>query len=80
MKFLSFLRSFTKFEICLWLGSVLLVGASFVLSSEDPVSLAASLVGITALILIATIVSLLYAHHVAKQMPPEERDPTQETK
>ena len=53
MKFLSFLRSFTKFEICLWLGSVLLVGASFVLSSEDPVSLAASLVGVTALILIA---------------------------
>ena len=39
----------------------------------------AALIVTVALILIVTVISLLYAHHVAKQMP-EERDLTQETK
>lgn len=38
-----------------------------------------ALIVTVALILIVTVISLLYAHRVAKQMP-EELDPTQETK
>lgn len=46
--------SFTRFEIGLWCASVLAVSLSFVLSpARDPLSLAASLVGVTALLLLA---------------------------
>lgn len=53
MKISSFFRSFTPFEYALWIGSVCLVGVSFAFSAEDPLSFAASLVGVTALIFIA---------------------------
>ena len=47
-------RSLTRFELCLWLVSVVVVTLSFVLSPEgDVMSLAASLVGVTALIFVA---------------------------
>ena len=46
--------SFTRFEIGLWCASVLAVLLSFLLSPlRDPFSLAASLIGVTALILLA---------------------------
>ena len=46
--------SFTRFEIALWFSSVLAVFVSFLLSPvRDPFSLAASLIGVTALIFLA---------------------------
>ncbi len=46
--------SLTKFELLLWLGSLLAIALSSILLSEvDPLSLIASLVGVTALIFLA---------------------------
>lgn len=73
MKYIKNLfRSLSKFELFLWLFSVICVTASFLLSSGfNPLTLAASLVGVTSLILVAkgyvagqvlmVIFSLLYA-------------------
>ena len=48
------LRDLTKFELVLWLTSLLISMASFLLSPEkDPLTLIASLVGFTALIFTA---------------------------
>ena len=48
------LRDLTKFELVLWLTSLLISTASFLLSPEkDPLTLIASLVGFTALIFTA---------------------------
>ena len=47
-------RGLTRFEQALWLTSLVVVGASFVAAGQlDPLTVAASLVGVTALILIA---------------------------
>ncbi|HKL73824.1 MAG TPA: nicotinamide riboside transporter PnuC [Clostridia bacterium] len=55
MKFLiDTFKSFTKFEICLWLGSYFVIVVSFIFTSnKDYFNLAASLVGATALIFVA---------------------------
>lgn len=48
------IKNLTKFEKCLWLFSVFVVTGAFLLSKEtDFVTLAASLIGVTALIFIA---------------------------
>lgn len=48
------LRQFTVFERCLWVGSAAAVLVSFFLSpSGDPLSLVASLIGVTSLIFLA---------------------------
>lgn len=47
-------KALTKFELALWLGSVFAVTGSFVLSpAKDHMTLAASLIGVTALIFVA---------------------------
>ena len=47
-------RDLTKFELFLWLSSLLIVGGSYLLAPEgDSLSLIASLVGVTALIFVA---------------------------
>ena len=43
----------TKFEIALWLTSAAIIAVSFALIRENPITLAASLVGVTALIFLA---------------------------
>lgn len=43
----------TKFEVCLWLISSAVIAVSFLLIRENPITLAASLVGIIALIFLA---------------------------
>lgn len=43
----------TRFELCLWLVSLSVVTASFLISRGDLLSLAASLIGVTSLIFIA---------------------------
>lgn len=54
MNFLENIKSFTVFERGLWLVSVIVVSASFLLSGGgDYLSLTASLIGVTALIFIA---------------------------
>lgn len=53
MKLRGSFRALTKFEIFLWLFSVVTVGVSFLLSSEDYLTLIASLIGVTALIFVA---------------------------
>lgn len=54
MKLLNSFRDLTKFEWCLWLISVLTVTVSFISASEtDYLTLAASLIGVTALIFVA---------------------------
>ena len=47
-------RALTRFELCLWLSSVVVVTLSYLLSPDgDVMSLVASLVGVTALIFVA---------------------------
>ncbi|MFA5449877.1 MAG: nicotinamide riboside transporter PnuC [Clostridia bacterium] len=55
MKFVrATLKSFTKFELALWLGSYLVITLSFVLlKNKDYLTLAASLIGATALIFVS---------------------------
>ena len=55
MKFLiDTLKTFTKFELALWLGSLALIISSFFLTgNDDYLVLTASLVGATALILVS---------------------------
>ncbi len=53
MKILESVKSLTKFELTLWMCSVITVTASFVLSSADVLNLIASLIGVTALIFVA---------------------------
>ena len=54
MKLKNPFRDLTKFEWCLWLVSMVVVTASFLLAPErDVLSLCASLVGVTALIFVA---------------------------
>ncbi len=43
----------TRFEVCLWLASAAVIAVSFALIQENPITLAASLVGVTALIFLA---------------------------
>jgi len=52
-KHLAVFGDLTAFERCLWLGSVIAVTLSFVLFSDDYMTLAASLIGVTALIFVA---------------------------
>ncbi len=53
-KLISLFKSLTKFELYLWLGSVLTIALSSILLSEvDILNLIASLVGVTALIFLA---------------------------
>ena len=50
----SLLNYFSKFEICLWLFSVIFIISSFfIFDSSAPISLVASLIGVTALIFCA---------------------------
>lgn len=53
MKIIESVKSLTKFEWALWLGSVVTVTASFAFSSADVLNLIASLIGVTALIFVA---------------------------
>ena len=54
MNFLNQFKRLTKFEVCLWLLSCIVVTASFLLTySGDFLSLIASLIGVTALIFVA---------------------------
>ena len=46
-------KALTKFEWCLWIGSVIAVTVSFLIYSTDYLTLAASLIGVTALIFIS---------------------------
>lgn len=46
-------KSLTKFEWCLWIGSLIAVTVSFLIYSTDYLTLAASLIGVTALIFIS---------------------------
>ncbi len=46
-------RNLTKFERILWILSLCVVGGGFLLTSEDFLTLTASLIGVTALILVA---------------------------
>lgn len=43
----------SRFEVCLWLTSAAVISISFALIRENPITLAASLVGVTALIFLA---------------------------
>lgn len=53
-KLLAPFRDLTRFEVCLWLFSVAVVSVCFLVAPDgDPVSLAASLTGVTALIFVA---------------------------
>ena len=51
--FLTPFTRLTKFEIALWLTSAAIIAISFALIRENPITLAASLVGVTALIFLA---------------------------
>lgn len=54
MKIIEPFKSLTKFELMLWLSSVIIVTASFLIAGQfNPLTLIASLVGVTALIFIA---------------------------
>lgn len=54
MKLKNPFKDLSKFELALWLSSVLVVSASFLFfSSEDILTLIASLIGVTALIFVA---------------------------
>ena len=54
MKLRNPFRGFTKFEWCLWIGSLIaIISAHFAAGSRDWASLAASLVGVTSLIFAA---------------------------
>lgn len=54
MKILQSLKNLTKGERALWLGSVVIIAAAFLLSkSNDGLSLVASLIGVSALIFLA---------------------------
>lgn len=46
-------RSLTKFEWCLWTGSVVAVTAAFLIYSTDYLTLIASVIGVTALIFVS---------------------------
>ncbi|MCH5325388.1 MAG: nicotinamide mononucleotide transporter [Eubacterium sp.] len=46
-------KTLTRFELCLWIFSVIAVTVCFLLSSENPLTLVASLIGVTALIFVA---------------------------
>lgn len=47
------IQNLTKFEWCLWLCSAVAVAVSYILTGEGIMSLAASLIGVTALIFVA---------------------------
>ena len=51
--FLTPFTRLTKFELALWLTSAAIIAVSFALIRENPITLAASLVGVTALIFLA---------------------------
>lgn len=54
MSFRNPFRELTRFELLLWVGSIIFVTASFVLSpSNDYLTLIASIIGVTALIFVA---------------------------
>ena len=54
MKIRNIFRSLTKFELCLWIISMIVVIGSFLLSgSSDILTIIASLIGVTALIFVA---------------------------
>lgn len=54
MKFYKIFCTLTKFEICLWVFSILVVTTSFILGGKDNMlTLIASLIGVTALIFVA---------------------------
>ncbi len=54
MKFINSIKELTKFEICLWLLSVVVVTGSYLFSGEFYwLTLVASLIGVTALIFVA---------------------------
>ena len=54
MKISNPFKAFTKFELFLWLASLIVVSASFLLPTEkDYLTLAASLIGVTALIFVS---------------------------
>lgn len=54
MKWKNPFKALTKFELVLWLSSIVIVSLSFLLSpSGDPLTLTASLIGVTALIFVA---------------------------
>jgi len=54
MKFTNPFRDLSRFELTLWLSSVCLIVGSFVFSgSDDPLTVTASLIGVTALIFVA---------------------------
>lgn len=54
MNFIKNFKSLTKFELVLWITSVIIVFLSFILSPiKDYLSLTASLIGVTALIFVA---------------------------
>ena len=46
-------KSLTKFEWCLWISSIVTVTLSFMIYSNDYLTLTASLIGVTALIFVA---------------------------
>ena len=51
--FIKPFTALTRFEVCLWLTSAAVIAVSFALIRENPLTLAASLVGVTALIFLA---------------------------
>lgn len=54
MKFIAWIKKFSKFELILWLSSLVIITLSFLLvKSTDYLSLAASLIGATSLIFTA---------------------------
>ncbi len=54
MNFIRSIRSLTKFELLLWISSLIIVTLSFLLApNKDFLSLSASLIGVTALIFLA---------------------------
>ena len=53
MKLKNPFKELTRFELCLWLCSITVVTVSFLFSSENWMTLIASLIGVTALIFVA---------------------------
>ena len=51
--FIKPFAALTRFEVCLWLASAAVIAMSFALIRENPLTLIASLVGVTALIFLA---------------------------
>lgn len=53
MNIIKSIHNLTRFEWCLWLGSALVVTASYIAVGEGAISLITSLIGVTALIFVA---------------------------